>query len=137
MLKTLRDAELARISKGLKAKPYLNGERASLLSWDATKGRWNVQVDGDDKGNKEEGESGVGAENAPDTVIDVAAASVTAETEAVAGNKEAGTEDSRTTAINDDDNDANDDGTAMPLDSPTADKGKGKGAQVAQKVHII
>mmetsp|Transcript_13078 Transcript_13078/g.33534 ORF Transcript_13078/g.33534 Transcript_13078/m.33534 type:complete len:205 (+) Transcript_13078:51-665(+) len=29
---------------GLQSKPYLNGERGSLISWDAIKGRWKVSI---------------------------------------------------------------------------------------------
>jgi len=32
------------IIDGLQAKPYLNGERASLIAFDAIKGRWKVQT---------------------------------------------------------------------------------------------
>uniref|UniRef100_A0A7S4HMG0 Uncharacterized protein n=1 Tax=Prymnesium polylepis TaxID=72548 RepID=A0A7S4HMG0_9EUKA len=45
----LSDGEFASagdtvIMHGLQTKPLLNGERASLISWDAIKGRWKLAV---------------------------------------------------------------------------------------------
>ena len=34
---------------GLQSKPYFNGERASLISWDPNKGRWKVAVGSGDE----------------------------------------------------------------------------------------
>jgi hypothetical protein len=47
----LGDGEFAEpgqevVIQGLKTKPWLNGERACLLTWDAIKGRWKVSVGG-------------------------------------------------------------------------------------------
>ena len=40
----------AAVVQGLKAKPELNGRPASILSWDAAKGRYNVSVSADGGG---------------------------------------------------------------------------------------
>ena len=47
----LSDGEFASpgdtvVMHGLQTKPLLNGERASLISWDAIKGRWKLAIGG-------------------------------------------------------------------------------------------